>query len=181
LRRSICIFQLIIRPESAQVLRLTVQRRIAMAPPQQVTALRKTKRKYTRRRTAHELEERATIYQFLGRRLRFLRETEARLSQGELGARIGVSFQQVQKYESGANKISIDTLLLFAKLIGRDLNYLLDGIGSIALSVEALPQDDASTVQEALKLVKMFSSVKDKDIRDAIMRFMKSLSHDPQL
>ena len=147
-----------------------------MPPPQQVSALRKSKKKYTRRRTAHELEEREVIYRFIGRRLRFLRETEAKLSQGELGARIGVSFQQVQKYESGANKISIDTLLLFAKLIGRDLNYLLEGIASIALSVETLPdQDDGFDAQEAMKLVKMISSVKDKAIQDAIMRFIKSL------
>lgn len=154
-----------------------------MPPPtEQASALRKTKKKYTRRRTAHELEERGAIYQFLGRRLRFLRETEAKLSQGELGARIGVSFQQVQKYESGSNKISIDTLLIFAKLIGRDLNYLLEGIASIALSVETLPaRDDDIDEQETAKLVKMISSVKDKALQDAILRFIRTLvDNDPK-
>ena len=155
-----------------------------MPPPtEQASALRKTKKKFTRRRTAHELEEREAIYQFLGRRLRFLRETEAKLSQGELGARIGVSFQQVQKYESGANKISIDTLLIFAKLIGRNLDYLLDGITSIALSVEPLPPVAVGLdPNETTKLVKMISSVKDKALRDAIMRFIGTLvDNDPEL
>lgn len=148
-----------------------------MPPPtEQAPALRKAKKKYTRRRTGHELEEREAIYQFLGRRLRFLRETEAKLSQGELGARIGVSFQQVQKYESGANKISIDTLLIFAKLIGRDLNYLLEGIASITLSVKPLPPDTAQIdPNETTKLVRMISNVKDKALRNAIMRFIGTL------
>lgn len=152
-----------------------------MPPPTEpAAALRKTKKKYTRRRTAHEQEERTAIYRFLGRRLRFLRETEAKLSQGELGARLGVSFQQVQKYESGVNKISIDTLLIFAKLIGRDLHYLLDGITSIALTVETLSEkhEDANA-EETKKLVKMISSVKDMALRDAIMKFIRTLVDDP--
>src|SRR5215467_14256199 len=47
------------------------------------------------------------------------------LSQTELGNQIGVTFQQVQKYESGANRISMGRLTRIGKVLGVDVTYLL--------------------------------------------------------
>ena len=47
------------------------------------------------------------------------------LSQTELGQRVGVSFQQVQKYERGANRISASTLVLLAEALGVSAAELL--------------------------------------------------------
>lgn len=51
---------------------------------------------------------------FLGQRIRAIRKG-LRLSQTDLGRRIGVSFQQVQKYESGANRLSVSMLFRVAQ------------------------------------------------------------------
>lgn len=143
---------------------------------EQPVALRKMKKPRPRRKTTSELEERTAVYKFLGARLRYLRESEAKMTLIDLAARLGVSYQQVQKYESGSNKISIDTLLQFARLIGRDLSYVLEGISSIAISVEPISgEPDTTRNREKLKLAKMISQITDKDLQDAIMRFVETL------
>jgi transcriptional regulator with XRE-family HTH domain len=62
----------------------------------------------------------------VGRLVRPLRMSRG-LSQTDLANRIGVTFQQVQKYESGANRISMGRLTNIAKLFGVSVPYLLDG------------------------------------------------------
>lgn len=58
-----------------------------------------------------------TLDQEFGARLRAARE-KAKMSQTTLGAAIGVSFQQVQKYERGTNRISCSALVGFAHALG---------------------------------------------------------------
>ncbi len=67
------------------------------------------------------------IDQILGERVRLAR-IENHVSQGELGDKLGVSFQQVQKYEKGANHISGPRLLQIAKALDVDISYFFDGL-----------------------------------------------------
>src|SRR4051812_14657333 len=48
---------------------------------------------------------------------------QAGLSQGKLGAAIGVTFQQVQKYEKGTNRVASDRLLRIADVLGKPIGY----------------------------------------------------------
>ncbi len=52
----------------------------------------------------------------MGERLRFLRELRA-LSQTELGLAVGVTFQQIQKYERGLSRVSVATLVSICKTL----------------------------------------------------------------
>src|ERR1700751_1602844 len=61
----------------------------------------------------------------VGRLVRALRMSRG-LSQTELGNQIGVTFQQVQKYECGANRISMGRLTRVAKLFNVSVPYLLE-------------------------------------------------------
>jgi transcriptional regulator with XRE-family HTH domain len=65
-----------------------------------------------------------------GRNLRRLRSL-AGISQAELGRRLGVSFQQVQKYESGANNVNVNvpTLCRLQAILGCAFADLLAGLG----------------------------------------------------
>ena len=54
----------------------------------------------------------------MGRRIR-LRRVEIGLSQSELGEKLGVSFQQVQKYEKGVNRVGASQLQLIAEALVR--------------------------------------------------------------
>lgn len=68
---------------------------------------------------------------YVGERVRRFR-VKQRMSQGDLGAAIGVSYQQVQKYESGANRISIATGWKIAEALKIDFADLTDGFGQAA-------------------------------------------------
>ena len=57
------------------------------------------------------------FYQNLGRWLRQVRE-ERGISQEKMGPLLDVAFQQIQKYENGANRIPVDKLVLFCKATG---------------------------------------------------------------
>jgi transcriptional regulator with XRE-family HTH domain len=64
----------------------------------------------------------------IGMRLR-ARRLECNLSQSDLGQRLGVTFQQIQKYEEGANRISGSKLLKVCTILKCDPNLLLGGNG----------------------------------------------------
>ncbi len=67
-------------------------------------------------------EPRRAIDRHVGRRLRE-RRTELGLSQIELAAAVGVTFQQIQKYERGANRIVASRLYQLAKALGVPVEY----------------------------------------------------------
>jgi transcriptional regulator with XRE-family HTH domain len=63
----------------------------------------------------------------LGRRLRSRRRLLG-LTQQELGAACGVRFQQIQKYECAANRMSASVLWRLASALGVDVRYFFDGL-----------------------------------------------------
>jgi len=63
----------------------------------------------------------------VGARLRLARTARQR-SQADLGAAVGVSAQQIQKYESGANRISASTLFRFCGFLGRPVAWFFEGL-----------------------------------------------------
>jgi transcriptional regulator with XRE-family HTH domain len=68
-----------------------------------------------------------SISQEIGSRLR-LRRLQNGLSQAQLGAAVGVSFQQIQKYENGTNRISMNRLLQMASILEVPLNWFIEGL-----------------------------------------------------
>ena len=91
------------------------------------------------------------------------------LSQTELANRIGVTFQQVQKYESGSNRISVGRLTKVAKLFGVSVPYLLDGSKQAAvLKSDPKHRADYTTALEMLgrigaqRLLKAFAAIPAK-------------------
>jgi transcriptional regulator with XRE-family HTH domain len=62
----------------------------------------------------------------VGRRVREIR-LRAGKSQEEMGALIGVTFQQIQKYEKGANKISLENLWRLCQVLGVEVEFFLPG------------------------------------------------------
>jgi transcriptional regulator with XRE-family HTH domain len=65
----------------------------------------------------------------VGTRLRALRE-EAGMSQTALAERAGITFQQVQKYENGANRVSISRLIQFCEALDVPPSQVLDGLST---------------------------------------------------
>jgi transcriptional regulator with XRE-family HTH domain len=63
----------------------------------------------------------------VGQRIRALRCAQG-MSQAELGQKVGVRFQQIQKYESGANRVSASRLLALAQTLGVPVGHFFDGL-----------------------------------------------------
>ncbi len=72
-------------------------------------------------------EDFTKIDALVGARVRLLRERR-KMSQTALGEQVGVSFQQIQKYERGANRISASVLFQIAKTLGVAPSDLFEGI-----------------------------------------------------
>ena len=72
-------------------------------------------------------ENHKSVYVYIGQRIRERRK-RLNLNQAELANLMGFSYQQMQKYESGASHVSAGKLLLFAKILNVPLSYFYDGI-----------------------------------------------------
>jgi len=71
------------------------------------------------------MSERVDIH--LGKRLRWRRKSMG-LTQQDVGVALGIRFQQVQKYESAANRMSAAVLWKLANLLNVDVRYFFDGL-----------------------------------------------------
>ena len=93
-----------------------------------------------------------------------------KMTQVELGAALGISFQQVQKYESGRNRVSGSKLLRIAHILRVDVQTLLGGASGAEgfAGAEASPVDLIAEPQ-ALKLVTIFASIEDEELRRAVV------------
>jgi len=80
------------------------------------------------------MSERVDIH--LGKRLRWRRKSMG-LTQQDVGLALGIRFQQVQKYESAANRMSAAVLWKLANLLNVDVRYFFDGLGDLPPEVIA--------------------------------------------
>jgi transcriptional regulator with XRE-family HTH domain len=80
---------------------------------------------------------RQSVEQIIGQRIR-ARRTELGLIQEELGAAVGLSYQQIQKYENGTNRITVARLLALAERLEVPVAYFLAGLDApIAEAMDA--------------------------------------------
>ena len=73
------------------------------------------------------------------RRIRTMR----RMSQEALGEKLGVTFQQVQKYEKGTNRISASKLFEAAKFLEVEIGYFFEGLSRVSSDGYAVPPGEA--------------------------------------
>ncbi len=90
----------------------------------------------------------------LGKRIR-LRRVEQKMSQAELGDKLGVSFQQVQKYEKGVNRVGAARLQSIATALDVPITFFYDGDGK-AREVESLLFIDSAF---SLRMLRAYSKV----------------------
>lgn len=74
-----------------------------------------------------EREARRDVDQHVGRRMR-MRRKQLRISQQRLAARLNISFQQIQKYEKGANRISASVLYEAAEALAMPVEAFFEGL-----------------------------------------------------
>lgn len=117
----------------------------------------------------------------VGGRLRALRE-ERGLSQQSLGDRVDISFQQIQKYENGKNRIGASRLFELSQIFGVSLETFFEGLPSRVTQPEA---DGAfadlaglvlfATSREGRELIEAFGSIKNRAARRQILQVIRML------
>lgn len=88
----------------------------------------------------------------VGRRIR-RRRLSLGLTQGELAEALGLSFQQVQKYELGSNRVSASRLFMLAQALGKRVAWFFESYGDLGEEAEPAPEDGRSGGREADELV----------------------------
>jgi transcriptional regulator with XRE-family HTH domain len=105
------------------------------------------------------------------------------LSQTELADAAGITFQQIQKYEKGANRVGAGRLMQFSEALGVPPSYFFEGAPTVGKKQPA-PQEgelpEGSIVsflgtREGAALVRAFMAIKQKPIRQSAIAFLETL------
>ena len=138
------------------------------------------------RREREFLDEPDPVDIHVGSRVR-LRRTLLGLSQDKLARAIGVSFQQLQKYERGTNRISASRLYALSKVLGVGIS------GSSRMRrrppkrrtprrrrapppTTATTEQDPMTANETVKLVRAYYMIEDPKVRKKILHMVRAVS-----
>ena len=121
----------------------------------------------------------------VGARLR-RRRTLLGMNQTKLGDAIGLTYQQVQKYENGANRISASRLFDLSRLFDVPFQFFFDDM-STAVAASSLAQGggrakkppsyepDPMAKRETLELVRAYYKIKDAEVRKRLYELTKAL------
>ena len=115
----------------------------------------------------------------IGRNIRMQRQA-VRMSQGKLGARIGVSFQQVQKYERGASRIGVSRLIRIAMALRVPLGALLEDIPGVERKGSTLSPARLLAHPHRLRLLQAFMAIEDTGVRRALLTLTEIMARGIQ-
>ncbi|MGQ9367407.1 helix-turn-helix domain-containing protein [Azospirillum sp. ST 5-10] len=116
----------------------------------------------------------------VGARLR-LRRTLLGLSQEKLGEAVGITFQQLQKYERGSNRISASRLFNLAQVLNVPVSFFFDDMGPGDEVDSAVPQPtetdefESMAKRETLELVRAYYRIGDPSVRRRTFDLVKAL------
>jgi len=117
----------------------------------------------------------------VGARLRTLRKLK-NFSQEKLAQALGLTFQQVQKYERADNRIGASRLYHIAEALGVQVSYFFEGFGKPSRGpVYGLGEDgeagaeDIMQRSETLKLISLYYQIKDEAARKQVLDIVKTL------
>jgi transcriptional regulator with XRE-family HTH domain len=124
----------------------------------------------------------------VGSRIR-LRRTLLGMSQQKLGEAIGLTFQQVQKYERGTNRVGSSRMFELARVLDVPVSYFFEEMGSdvaargrqhaFGIAAEAPTSSggaDPMTKRETLELVRAYYKITDAKIRKRLFEMTKALA-----
>lgn len=117
----------------------------------------------------------------VGQRLRSQRKLMG-LSQGDLAQRVGLTFQQIQKYERGVNRISASRLVEFALVLKVPPAWFFEGMpaphsrasGRRGRRSAEIIQELAN--RETVELVRLYNQIRDRRIRERIVALLRAVA-----
>ena len=122
----------------------------------------------------------------VGSRVR-LRRMLVGMSQERLGEQLNLTFQQVQKYEKGSNRIGASRLFQISQILGVPVQFFYDDMGSTGATAggfaESEPQDnlmDFVSTPEGVSLNRAFSRITDPQLRRRVLELVRAMAGDAE-
>ena len=117
----------------------------------------------------------------VGNRVR-IRRMLIGMSQEKLGDLLGLTFQQVQKYEKGINRIGAGRLFEIARILDVPVDFFYDGAGtsSDGPAEASAPVLEFVSSSEGLHLSLAFMKIKDPKVRKRVLDLVKSLGEEEE-
>jgi transcriptional regulator with XRE-family HTH domain len=117
----------------------------------------------------------------LGARVRFAR-VEKKISQTMLGEQLGISFQQVQKYELGKDRISASQLMNISKALDKDISYFFEDLGTesdesrndLADTIERRRKSRVNTGYD-IKILRLLQGIDDEQVKLRLCGLMEAI------
>ena len=98
-------------------------------------------------------------------------------SQSDLADRLGISFQQVQKYESGANRISGSRIWDIANVLQTPVSTFFEGLDGGSLQSEAPANEEERTFdRQTLELARAVNQIDDEQVKTQLIRLVKAFA-----
>jgi transcriptional regulator with XRE-family HTH domain len=134
---------------------------------------------------------------FVGQQLRAQRSLKG-LTQEDLASHTGITFQQIQKYEAGKNRISASRLYQFSRILNAPISAFFDSFDEdnkfspTALGFSDNAQDsfehsnlphvsnDIMTSRESIEVLKTYYAIKDEKLRKDFLKMMKQMAKNFQ-
>ena len=113
----------------------------------------------------------------IGERLKLYRK-EKGVSQTSLAQHVGLTFQQIQKYENGANRLSVSRLIEFASYLEFSIEDFFDGLTKTSPK-KISPLDEmkaALTEPQMLDVVRQFREIESPKVRKSFINLLKNLN-----
>jgi transcriptional regulator with XRE-family HTH domain len=129
------------------------------------------------------------IDQYIGERLKEIRKKHG-LTQEDLAQRLDISFQQIQKYENGKNRISFSKLYELSDYLKVSMDSFVNGFSpkpNAGLSesvkqqsIDGLDDENLVTLKEQEELMRIYASLEDPKLRKNLLNFIKSMVDNMQ-
>jgi transcriptional regulator with XRE-family HTH domain len=125
------------------------------------------------------------VDKYIGQRLR-VRRMMLKFIQSDLAEKVGITFQQLQKYENGSNRISASRLCSFSKFLNVPVSYFFDGYegedaatGMVMEEAEEFGSSksaDPFMDKDCNKLVMAYTRINDDSLKQKVMELVMSLA-----
>ncbi len=129
-------------------------------------------------------QEYAYVDEHVGDRIR-VRRTLLGMGQERLGEALGLSFQQVQKYEKGTNRVSASRLFQLAKIFSVPVPHFFENVPVDSASHARRLSDDGKAVpadmptsRESLKLIRAYYGISNPALREIVYGLIEALADD---
>jgi transcriptional regulator with XRE-family HTH domain len=113
--------------------------------------------------------------QLVARNIRYQRMQRG-LSQDAVAQELGLTFQQLQKYEKGVNRISVGRLVRIAKILNVPVSTLLDGVEDSGAHEASPTLRERLSDRLSVRLIEAFSSISRLETRRAFVTLLEQVT-----